>query len=337
MRTDAEPLVSILTPVYNGALYLKECIESVLAQTYSHWEYIIVNNCSTDDTQRIAQEYAGKDARVRVSDNAELLDVIANHNRAFRMISPRSKYSKIVSADDWLFQDCLKQLVSVAETNPSVGIVGSYQLSGTGSDWRGWRVWSSQLPYPSTVITGREVCRTQMLTGIYVFGAPTALLYRSDLVRAHELFYPNSTPEADTSCCYRCLQTSDFGFVHQVLSYERTHEQTMTAQSRSLNAYLASRLSDLVEYGPSFLTSQELKERVEVVLNDYYRYLAVSLFHRRDKAFWIYHKRRLEECGHPFSYSRYLKAVSAKALALGLSPLQTAEKIMRGLTRSHAA
>ena len=50
----APPLVSILTPVYNGAEFIEQCIESVLAQTYGNYEYIIINNCSKDDTLAIA-------------------------------------------------------------------------------------------------------------------------------------------------------------------------------------------------------------------------------------------------------------------------------------------
>ena len=61
MSPAASPLVSIVTPVYNGEAYLEECIESVLAQTYTHWEYIIVNNCSTDNTLDIARRYESKD------------------------------------------------------------------------------------------------------------------------------------------------------------------------------------------------------------------------------------------------------------------------------------
>ena len=45
-----EPLVSVVTPVYNGDKYLADCVESVLKQTYQNWEYVIVNNCSTDRT-----------------------------------------------------------------------------------------------------------------------------------------------------------------------------------------------------------------------------------------------------------------------------------------------
>jgi glycosyltransferase involved in cell wall biosynthesis len=59
-----EPLVSVVTPVYNGEEFLAECIESVLAQTYSNIEYTIVNNCSTDRSLDIALSYAAQDGLI---------------------------------------------------------------------------------------------------------------------------------------------------------------------------------------------------------------------------------------------------------------------------------
>src|SRR5579862_9346002 len=135
MNAGVEPLVSVVTPVYNGEKYLVECIESVLAQSYSNWEYIIVDNHSTDGTGRIAEEYGAKEPRIRVYHNDSLLPIIANHNRAFRLISPESKYVKVVSGDDWIYPECLARMVGLAVSNPSVGLVGSYQLSGGGDDW----------------------------------------------------------------------------------------------------------------------------------------------------------------------------------------------------------
>jgi len=63
MSIDGQPLVTVLTPLYNGEKYLAECIESVLNQTYLHWNYVIVNNCSTDGSLAIAASYAAKDRR----------------------------------------------------------------------------------------------------------------------------------------------------------------------------------------------------------------------------------------------------------------------------------
>ena len=66
MSTLTGPLVSVVTPVYNGAEFLVEFIESVLRQTYEDWEYVIVDNRSTDRTLEIAQSFEARDPRIRV-------------------------------------------------------------------------------------------------------------------------------------------------------------------------------------------------------------------------------------------------------------------------------
>jgi glycosyltransferase involved in cell wall biosynthesis len=329
MSSGNQPLVSVLTPVYNGGAYLRECIESVLGQTYTNWDYTILNNASTDDTLKIAEEYARKDSRVRVFSNDTLVDVISNHNKAFTLITPEARYCKNVSADDWLFPECLEQMVRVAEANPSIGFVGSYQLSGGSADWRTWSVRWTEIPYPCQIISGRDVCRTQLLGGPYVFGSPTSIMYRADLVRGCDRFYPNQTSEADTSACYRFLRQSDFGFVHQVLSFMRLHEQTETATSKLQNAYVSSLLSDLVEYGQDYLSQAEWKKRVEEVVADYYRFLGVSVFNFRNGAFWAYHRKRLAECHQRFSYRRVMVAALVKGIDLLFNPKQTFEKVVR--------
>src|SRR5437773_8105341 len=129
MPTDV-PLVSIVTPVYNAAAYLPECIESILAQTYPHWDYTIIDNCSTDDSPAIARSYAAKDSRIRVQRNDHCLPAMANHNMALRQLSRASKYCKVVFADDWIFPECLQKMVAVADEHPTAGIVGSYCLEG---------------------------------------------------------------------------------------------------------------------------------------------------------------------------------------------------------------
>ncbi len=328
MATSQHPLVSVVTPVYNGAPYLEECIESVLAQTYSDWEYIIVDNCSTDETPEIAARYAQQDQRICVHRNDKLLPIIANHNRAFRLISPESKYCKIVSGDDWIYPECITRMVELAEANPSVGLVGSYQLSGGGDKWY---VRTYGLPYSSTVISGRQIGRAHLLGTLDVLGNPTSSLYRSDLIRLSESFYPNATPEADASACFECLRVADFGFVHQVLSYERLHPGQITNTSKTFNAYFASKIGDLRTYGPFYLEPGEQETRIKELMDEYYDTLALSAVHFRDKSYWTYHRRRLKEVGLHFSSVRLAKAVSAKVLDLLLNPKETSEKVLRRL------
>ena len=281
------PLVSVLTPVYNGEQYLAECIESVINQKYSNWEYIIVNNCSTDRTIEIALEYAKKDSRIRVENNRKFVCCEENHNIAFRLISNESKYCKVVSSDDVIFPDCIKKLVEVAEKNKTIGFVGSYQLSGGGDNWS--IKWVG-LPYTTTIVPGHSICRWHLLGRPYVFGTPTSVLYRSDITRKTSSFFPNLGPHGDTSTFYKYLDSCDFGFVHQVLSYERIHEKAMSSRGIKIDTYRSAYLDDLIEYGPKYLTNNELKNRISARMNDYYDSLASGFVNFKDKEYWEYHK-----------------------------------------------
>jgi glycosyltransferase involved in cell wall biosynthesis len=330
MTTPEQPLVSVVTPVYNGEAFLAECIESVLAQTYSNWEYIVVDNHSTDGTSRIAHHYAGRDGRIHVYHNDELLPIIANHNHALGLMSPDSKYCKIVSADDWLYPECLSRMVQLAERSPSVGIVGSYQVSGGGDEWY---VRGTGLPVSCTVLSGREICRLHLLAGLYVFGAPTANLYRCDLIRNSDAFFPNPTAEADVSACIKHLRNSDFGFIHQVLSYERFHSDRITTNSRSLDAYTLSKISDLLTYGPDFVTGLELEKRLKELLNKHYQFLGIAAVNFRERAYWQFQKKRLAELGCPLDRVKLAKAVCAKLLDLLLSPKETLGKFQKRRNR----
>jgi len=324
-----QPLVSIVTPVYNGEPYLAECIESVLAQTYSHWDYTIVNNCSTDGTLSIAEKYASKDARIRIITNDKFLSIIDNANKAVGSISSESKYCKNLSADDWLYPECIARMVQVAEANPSVGVVGSYQLSGGGDKWY---VRTFGLPYSSVSNSGNYIARAHLLGTLDVLGDPTSSLYRSDLVRRTDSFYPNQTAEADVSAIYECLKCSDFGFVHQVLSYERLHPGQITKTSKSLDAFFSSKLGDLRTYGPFFLDSDEIEKRTNELMDKYYDTLALSAVHFRGKTYWAYHRKKLSEIGRPLSNVRLARAVSARILDLLLNPRETSQKFLRRLT-----
>jgi glycosyltransferase involved in cell wall biosynthesis len=332
-RTDVSslPLVSIVTPVYNGEKYLRECVESVLAQSYQNWEYTIVDNCSTDRTLEIAERYAIVDKRIRVYHYEEFVDVIQSHNRALRLICPDCKYCKVVSADDWLFPECIARMVELAEANPSVGIVVSYQLRGGGNEWY---VRDDELPYPSTVVPGKEICRLHLLTNVYVFGNPTSTLYRSDLIKGTDCFYPisaSSRAEADASACFKYLKHTDFGFVHQVLSYERVHEVRISTTSKDIHAYLPNKIEDLLEYGPFYLTKDELGMRLKELMDEYYEFLAICAVNFRGRNFWNYHKMRLEKLGYQLGIMRLAKEVCLKLADLLFNPKQTVEKVLRRL------
>jgi len=296
-----QPLVSIVTPVYNGQSYLPACIESVLAQTYQNWEYLIVDNCSTDGSLEIAQQYAGRDDRIRVFRNVEHVGVIQNHNIAFRKISPDARYCKVVQADDLLLPECLSRMVEVGEAYPSVGLVSSYSLHGS-------RVRGDGLRYPSPIMAGREICRRILLGKLNILFGPTTLLFRADFVRRATAFFNEAHLHSDTEVCFTVLRDSDLGFVHQVLTYCRVHEASASSTTAlRLNTYDPAWLDILRRHGPTFLSPEEYSRTFAVSLDNYYRFLGMSLFWRRGRRFWEFHRSELERIGHPLSVSRLIR------------------------------
>jgi hypothetical protein len=213
----------------------------------------------------------------------------------------------------------------VAEANPSVGIIGSYQLSGGGKQWY---LRNDGLPYSKTAISGVEICRSHLLGHLSVFGNPTSNMYRADLVRSTAAFYPNATAEADVSACFKSLQESDFGFVHQVLSHERIHEVRQTTISLERNAYLSAAIADCQAYGPLYLRGDEQAARITELVDAYYRYLSASALKFKDKKFWQYHASRLQELGLPLDHSRLWMGILLKLIDLCLNPKETMQRIV---------
>jgi glycosyltransferase involved in cell wall biosynthesis len=322
MITASEPLVSVVTPVYNEAQYLAECIESVLGQTYQNWDYTIVDNCSTDGSLEIARRYAAKDGRIRIHQNREFLRVIPNHNVALRQISPNSKYCKVVLGDDWMFHNCLEQMVAVAEAHSSIGIVGAYALEGERVAWTG-------LPWPSSLVSGHEICRRHLLEGLYVFGSANTVLYRADMVRNHDPFYNEANIHADTEVCLALLKTRDFGFVHQVLTFTRVRPGSLNTASQELHTYFASMLQLLVTHASDYLTREECEARLARHLAEYYRFLGKSLMLGRDKQFWDYHKGELTKAGVGFSRARLADGALAMLYNAVLNPKDTLQRLLR--------
>ncbi|HTW78153.1 MAG TPA: glycosyltransferase family 2 protein [Terracidiphilus sp.] len=284
------PLVSIVTPVYNNAEYLAECIESVLAQSYSHWDYTIVNNCSTDGTLSVAQKYAMRDVRIRIVNNERYLSIIENHNHAIRQISSESRYCKFVFADDWLYPTCIEEMVRVAEEHPSVGLVGAYTMDGQAVLWQG-------PAYPAPQISGRETCRNMLLGGPYVLGPMTSLLVRSDLIRKRPTFFDERTLHGDTMACFDLLVESDYGYVHQVLSFNRARRESTGAFAGDFDSIILGVLVVFLEYGRVLLSDGEYKQYWKQLNRKYHRVLANNVVRLRPKAFWKYHADTLAAFG----------------------------------------
>jgi glycosyltransferase involved in cell wall biosynthesis len=321
----ARSLVTVLTPVYNGEAYLAECIGSVLGQTYPHWEYVLVDNASTDGTGEILRAYAAQDRRLRIVTNPRVVPVMENHNIAARQLSPDSRWCKFLSADDALLPECLERMVELGDSDPCIGLVSAYQLQGTGVGLGG-------VSGSSPVMPGHLVARQSLLGLLSVFGGPTAHMIRADLVRRRDPFYDESDIHADTAACYDILRQGAFGFVHEVLTYARAHHGSITfSVARRLNTYLLGHLRILKTYGPVFLSDEEYGQVLEQRLAAYDRFLARALLAPGGREIWRYHCAGLRELGFPVSRARLTRALLRQMRKIVTSPRTELPKVVRFL------
>ena len=111
----SSPKVSIIVPVYNIEKYVYECIDSILNQTYTDFECILVDDCSSDNSSRICDEYARKDTRIKVIHKN--INVGSPQARKSGLEISKGKYIIFFDGDDWVEYDMIEKLYSIAEKN----------------------------------------------------------------------------------------------------------------------------------------------------------------------------------------------------------------------------
>ncbi len=303
----AAPVVSVVTPFYNTAQWLGACIESVLAQRFTEFEYLLVNNCSTDGSAEIAREYARLDSRIRVIDQPEFLSQSRNFNSALRSISPESRYCKMILADDLLFPSCLAEMVQVAQRHPSIGIVSSLFLKGRG-------VGAIGLPYPEEYFPGRAIAREQLVNGRYFLGSPSVVMYRADVVRRNPDFFQDHKYSADSIRAYQFLLETDLGFVHQVLSFLRDREDSIGAELEDYQHSVLDAYIQLQTHGRQVLSSEEYTAARRRLQRQYFGFLGIEALYNFDPALWQFTRGGLAIIGESFSGWRRVRWMLAGVL-----------------------
>jgi glycosyltransferase involved in cell wall biosynthesis len=175
-RWDRMPAVSVCIPAYNARRFIDKAVRSVLSQSLSDLELIIVDDASQDGTAEAAEAYG--DDRVRLFRNPANIGAAANWNRAVGFA--RGRFVKVLCGDDLLGPDCLARQVEILETHPHVALVagrrnvidenGRVLIPGRG------------LGRLRGVVPGSEAVRATVRAGTNLFGEPACVLLRRDLV-----------------------------------------------------------------------------------------------------------------------------------------------------------
>ena len=184
--------ILVFVPTYNAEKYLRECLDSVLNQTFQDWECVISDNASTDKSVEIAREYENKDSRFRVLTHEKNTGAANNWNRAKE--NNKSFATKILCADDYLMIDALKKQLNILKRNKTAIVFSErYIIFPNGKKLH------PRLPIYASNISFNDAFKYYINLGRNIFGEPVTALFRTDLFVKSEGFYPKFEYSLDTS------------------------------------------------------------------------------------------------------------------------------------------
>ena len=229
---EPRPLVSVAITAYNRERFVAGCIESVLRQTYSPLEIVVVDDGSTDGTPGVLEQYAD---RVRIFRHERNLGVAAAKNRALRMTSESARYVALLDSDDYFHPEFVERSVACLERNSEEGVVYVNEVVIDEWDRELWRrvddgAWSAD-----------EWLRTRNLRGDGWMG-------RRDLVMRTELHDESMPMDVDYDLFYQLLEITRFQHVPEPLLYVQHHPQQLTRDAMTIARCHAA---NLVKYGYS--------------------------------------------------------------------------------------
>ncbi|MEP6512760.1 MAG: glycosyltransferase family 2 protein [Parafilimonas sp.] len=217
------PKVSVLIPTYNYAHFLDESIQSVLNQTFTDFELIIVDNCSTDHTAEVVQKYL-IDKRISYYKNSTNIGMIPNYNKCLEYA--KAEYIKYLCGDDKFHPQLLEKFVPVMDEYPNVYIVTS------NSEMFGSRTKKREAPF-KYLQEGKKVIYESLKEGRGNWiGEPTVVMFRKSALKVGKFATdPNLSGLNDWEMWLRMLTVGDCYIIPETLSYFRAHTSQFSAKN----------------------------------------------------------------------------------------------------------
>lgn len=223
-----DSLVSIIVPIYNAEKYLDSCIQSVLRQTYTNWELILIDDGSTDKSGRIAEEYGFADERITVFHQKNLGVSLARNQG---IDEATGNYVVFLDADDELIEDCLAKTVNIAEeTNADV-------VAGRSCE-------NQELFQDRIIWTGAEALENSLKDNLFTYSACAKLIRREFIGKTR--FTPDIRINEDSYFVFQLLcKQNVFVLTNDVIYFYRANSESSSRTVFSEKYFDILKVSDL--------------------------------------------------------------------------------------------
>lgn len=224
---DTNEKVSVIIPVYNDEKYLKQCVESVLTQTYTNLEIILVDDGSTDHTPEICEEYREKYDQIRVL-HKKNGGVGSSRNAGLALAT--GEYILFIDNDDWLEKHHIEELYKLAKENNADIAAGNFNIFY--EDTSTFSYWLNDDTYFKKVYSIKEWFSLQYRTDFYnmsvVFTVPWDKLYKRSLFK--NIVYPEDAPVEDDLTTWKVyLLANKIAYENKAIYTHRKIKSSVTA------------------------------------------------------------------------------------------------------------
>ena len=232
--------VDIIVPCYNYARFLPDCLNSILTQDVP-LKVLVIDDCSTDDTEAVAASFVRSDSRVEYRRNAQNIGHIRTYNEGLAWSS--GDLTLLISADDMLTPGALKRAIAFMEANPTAGMAYGRVIRHTsGSPLQPPEVGDSS---DHQLVPGRTWIENCCAAGMNTIYSPEVLT-RTRLQKQVGTYDPDLPHTADFEMWMRFVAIADVGVLTADQAYYRVHTQNMH------NTQFHSRVKQLQQIGAAF-------------------------------------------------------------------------------------
>jgi len=272
-----QPLVSIISPAYNHEKFIADCIESVLAQTYTNWEMIIIDDGSTDRTYEIACDYSRKDQRIKpfTQKNIGIFRLGESYN--FALSHSTGKYVAVLECDDVWLPEKLKIQVDILEQNPECILSwGKAYLSAMDLSYNYYL--APRVDKDVSMFNNKPVGIFLKKFLTTMIPAVTIVTRRSALIKIGGFIQGYNLPLVDVPTTLELLMLGEFAYVDKPLGHWRIYPNQVTkTYTGEIATGIYALIQSLIQRFPEVFKEQGLTKKD---IDDHFRNIFVVAYSR---------------------------------------------------------
>lgn len=259
------PKISIIIPVYNAEQYLRKSLESIIKQTYQNIEIICIDDCSTDNSLKILEEYAKQDQKIKIIKNSINKGQAYSRNEGLKIAN--GKYIGFVDADDWIEEDTYETCVNIMKKDNSIDIV-SWKVKIVNDNC------SDDDLFYKTAYNAHQcnLYGKHYLTSDVILETNSVIwnkLFKKELIDDKHIEFPNGLIFEDTYFIYKYLMNSSYIFFENKPYYNYVRHKNCTLD----NVYNSKTINNRLKIFERLYNYASENNKISK-----YKYLLKSLF-----------------------------------------------------------